>query len=115
MIPFNKPPYLGIEMENIQQALNSNKLCGDGQFTKECHHWIEENTGTVHALLTTSCTHALEMSAILADIEPGDEVIMAQGPWMSYSMYVLFLGVFVLSFISGYLYLKKVGIFSKNK
>lgn len=76
MIPFNKPPYMGKETEYINQAIDNNKICGDGEFTKKCNEWIEERTKTKKALLTTSCTHALEMAAILADIKDGDEVIM---------------------------------------
>jgi dTDP-4-amino-4,6-dideoxygalactose transaminase len=83
MIPFNVPPYLGTELEQIKQVLEKRKMCGDGHFTKECHRWLRENTGTIHALLTTSCTHALEMSAILADIKPEDEVIMPSYTFVS--------------------------------
>jgi dTDP-4-amino-4,6-dideoxygalactose transaminase len=72
-----------MELQNIQNVLENRKLCGDGQFTKECHQWLKENTGTFQALLTTSCTHALEMSAILADIQPGDEVIMPSYTFVS--------------------------------
>lgn len=75
MIPFNKPPFIGKETEYIKQAIDNNKICGDGDFTKKCNVWIEEKTKTKKALLTTSCTHALEMAAILADIKEGDEVI----------------------------------------
>lgn len=76
MINFNVPPFVGKETEYIQQAVNSHKICGDGEFTKKCSAWLEEKTGTKKALLTTSCTHATEMAAILIDIQPGDEVIM---------------------------------------
>lgn len=76
MINFNVPPYVGKEMKYIEQAIQNHKICGDGEFTKKCNQWLEERTGTVKALLTTSCTHATEMAAILADIQPGDEVIM---------------------------------------
>lgn len=75
MIDFNIPPYVGKEKEYISQAIDSRKICGDGQFTKKCHAWLEEKTGS-KALLTTSCSHSLDMSAILAKIGPGDEVIM---------------------------------------
>lgn len=75
MIDFNVPPYVGKEKEYISQAIDSRKICGDGQFTKKCHAWLEEKTGS-KALLTTSCSHSLDMSAILAKIGPGDEVIM---------------------------------------
>ena len=76
MISFNVPPYIGMEKEYIAQAIASKKICGDGMFTKRCSAWLEEKTGTAKALLTTSCTHATEMAALLANIQPGDEVIM---------------------------------------
>ena len=76
MIRFNVPPFTGKEMEYMKQAVENQKICGDGEFTKKCSEWIEERTDTKKCLLTTSCTHALEMSALLADIKPGDEVIM---------------------------------------
>ncbi len=82
-IDFNVPPYVGNEMEYIQQAVDVRKICGDGQFTKKCNAWIEEKTGTSKALLTTSCTHATEMAAILCDIKPGDEVIMPSYTFVS--------------------------------
>ena len=63
-------------MEYIAKAVKNQKICGDGEFTKKCDAWIEEKTGTKKSLLTTSCTHALELAALLADIKPGDEVIM---------------------------------------
>ena len=75
MIDFNIPPYVGKEKEYISQAIEARKICGDGQFTKKCNKWLEEKTGS-NVLLTTSCTSALDMAAILAKIEPGDEVIM---------------------------------------
>lgn len=76
MINFNIPPFIGKECEYIKEAIENNqKLCGDGPFTKKCNAWFEEEFKTPKALLTTSCTHALEMAAILADIQPGDEVI----------------------------------------
>lgn len=76
MINFNTPPYVGKEQDYIKQAIESNqKISGDGPFTKRCHEWFEENFNTKKALLTTSCTHALEMAAILINIQPGDEVI----------------------------------------
>lgn len=76
MINFNFPPVVGKEQEYIKEAIQNNKkLCGDGPFTKKCNTWFEEKFNTPKALLTTSCTHALEMGAILADIQPGDEVI----------------------------------------
>ena len=76
MIKFNIPPYTGKEKDYIAEAIASQKICGDGMFTKKCHQWIEDQTKTSKALLTTSCTHALEMPALLTDIKPGDEVIM---------------------------------------
>lgn len=76
MINFNVPPFTGKEYEYIKQAVDAQKICGDGQFTKKCNEWIEQNTGCEKALLTTSCTHATELAALLAGIEPGDEVIM---------------------------------------
>lgn len=76
MIPFNIPPYIGTELKYIEQAINNCKICGDGEFTQKCTSWLEEATGTSKALLTTSCTHATEMAALLCDIQPGDEVIM---------------------------------------
>ncbi|MGN1147013.1 MAG: dTDP-4-amino-4,6-dideoxygalactose transaminase [Lachnospiraceae bacterium] len=76
MINFNVPPYTGKEMDYIRQAVENQKICGDGEFTKKCNTWIEKKTGTFKCLLTTSCTHATELAALLADIEPGDEVIM---------------------------------------
>lgn len=83
MINFNVPPVVGTEIENIRQAITSKKICGDGKFTKLCNSWIEEEAGTAKALLTTSCTHALEMSALLADIQPGDEIIMPSYTFVS--------------------------------
>ena len=76
MINFNVPPCVDQAFEYIRQAVENQKICGDGEFTKKCNAWIEENTGCKKALLTTSCTHATELAALLADIQPGDEVIM---------------------------------------
>ena len=76
MIAFNVPPFTGKEMEYIKQAVDAQKICGDGQFTKNCNHWLEDKTGSKKALLTTSCTHATELAALLAEIKAGDEVIM---------------------------------------
>ena len=75
MLPFNKPPFTGKEFEYMRQALDNRKICGDGEFTKKCSRWLERKFNIRKALLTTSCTHALEMTAILANIQPGDEVI----------------------------------------
>lgn len=76
MINFNVPPYTGKEMEYIRQCVENQKICGDGVFTHKCNEWIEEKTGTAKCLLTTSCTHATELAALLAGIKEGDEVIM---------------------------------------
>ena len=76
MITFNRVPFTGSELPYIRQAIEWMKICGDGAFTKKCHAWLEERTGTARALLTTSGTHALEMAAILCDLQPGDEVIL---------------------------------------
>lgn len=76
MISFNVPPITGNEITYIKEAVDAHKICGDGQFTKKCNAWIEEKMGTSKALLTTSCTHATEMAALLLDIKEGDEVIM---------------------------------------
>ncbi len=83
MIPFNRPPFTGKEIEYMGEAIAAGKICGDGAFTKKCNAWIEEKTGTKKALLTTSCTHALEMSAILCGIKAGDEVIMPSFTFVS--------------------------------
>ena len=83
MIRFNVPPYTGKELEYIRQAVENKKICGDGDFTKKCNEWIEKKTGTTKALLTTSCTHATEMAALLCDIKPGDEVIMPSYTFVS--------------------------------
>ncbi len=83
MIDFNRPPYVGTEMTYIQEAISNNKLCGDGAFTKKCSAWMKEKLGTNYALLTTSCTHALEMAAHLCDLQPGDEVIMPSYTFVS--------------------------------
>lgn len=76
MIDFNVPPFIGNELFYIEEAIKNRKICGDGKFTQKCSAWLEEKTGTSKALLTTSCTHATEMAAILLDIKEGDEVIM---------------------------------------
>jgi dTDP-4-amino-4,6-dideoxygalactose transaminase len=83
MINFNVPPYVGTEELYIEEAINYRKICGDGVFTKKCDAWLEEHTGTGKALLTTSCTHATEMAALLAGIKPGDEVIMPSYTFVS--------------------------------
>lgn len=82
-IPFNKPFMTGKELWNIAQAHAAGHLAGDGAFTKKCHAWLESQTGAQKALLTHSCTAALEMSAILANLGPGDEVIMPSYTFVS--------------------------------
>ena len=76
MIEFNKAPFTGREIAYMQEAMNGHKLCGDGPFTKKCHAFLTERFGAAAAFLTTSCTHALEMAALLAGVGPGDEVIL---------------------------------------
>jgi dTDP-4-amino-4,6-dideoxygalactose transaminase len=76
MIPFNSPAFIGKEQQYIKEAIENRKLCGDGPFIKKCNTWFEKNFHTPKALLTTSCTHALEMAAILIDIQANDEVIV---------------------------------------
>ncbi|RON50704.1 dTDP-4-amino-4,6-dideoxygalactose transaminase [Pseudomonas frederiksbergensis] len=83
MIPFNKPPYTGNEDQYVLRAMRSSKMSGDGEFTALCHKWFEKSLGCVKALLTPSCTQALEMAAILIDIQPGDEVIMPSYTFVS--------------------------------
>ena len=83
MINFNVPPFTGKEMDYIKIAVENQKICGDGEFTKKCNAWIEERTGAAKCLLTTSCTHATEMAALLAEIKPGDEVIMPSYTFVS--------------------------------
>ncbi len=83
MIPFNVPPFTGKELEYIGKAVENNKICGDGEFTKKCDAWIEKKAGCNKALLTTSCTHATELAALLADVGPGDEVIMPSFTFVS--------------------------------
>lgn len=74
-IGFNKPPFTGNEFIYMQDALAKGKISGDGIYTKRCHEWLEKTLGVKKVLLTTSCTHALEMAAILLDIKLGDEII----------------------------------------
>lgn len=83
MIPFNKPPYVGDEERYITESIKSGKISGDGIFTKKCHKWFEEKLGCEKSLLTTSCTHALEMAAILINVKEGDEVIMPSYTFVS--------------------------------
>lgn len=82
-INFNVPPFTGREMIYIKQAVDAQKICGDGQFTAKCNKWIEDKTDCEKALLTTSCTHATELAALLANIGPGDEVIMPSYTFVS--------------------------------
>ncbi len=84
MIDFNVPPYLGVEMKYVEEAVAVNhKICGDGPFTHRCNEWLEKMTGIHKALLTTSCTHATELAAFLSDIKEGDEVIMPSYTFVS--------------------------------
>ena len=83
MIKFNVPPFVGGELNYINQAIAARKICGDGEFTKRCSRWIEERTGVNRALLTTSCSHSLEMAALLVDIQEGDEVILPSYTFVS--------------------------------
>ena len=82
-IPFNKPYMTGKELYYIAEAKFGNMLAGDGPFTKRCHQWLEQQTGCSKALLTHSCTAALEMAALLLDIQPGDEIIMPSYTFVS--------------------------------
>ena len=82
-VPFNKPYMTGKELWYISQAHASGHLAGDGQFTKKCSAWLEQRIGCQKALLTHSCTAALEMAAILTDVQPGDEVIMPSYTFVS--------------------------------
>lgn len=75
-INFNVPPYVETAADYIAECVKNQKICGDGAYTKKCNEWIEERTGTTKCLLTTSCTHATELAALLAKIQAGDEVIM---------------------------------------
>jgi dTDP-4-amino-4,6-dideoxygalactose transaminase len=82
-IPFNKPYLVGHELRYIEEAVRSGKISGDGLFTKKCHQFLEERYGFKKCLLTTSCTDALEMAALLIDIKPGDEVIVPSYTFVS--------------------------------
>ncbi len=83
MIQFNVPLITGNELDNLSHAIASSKLSGDGEYTKKCHSWLEDCCQVKKALLTTSCTHAMEMAAILIDTKPGDEIIMASYTFVS--------------------------------
>lgn len=82
-VDFNRPVLVGSEFEYMRQAIENAHLSGDGPFTKKCHAFLENELGAQKALLTTSCTHALEMSAILLNIQPGDEVIIPDFTFVS--------------------------------
>ena len=83
MINFNVPPFTGKETEYIMEAVKAQKICGDGQFTKKCNAWLEEKTGSKKVLLTTSCTHATELAALLMKVKAGNEVIMPSYTFVS--------------------------------
>lgn len=82
-IPFNKPCVVGTEMDYMQQAAASQHISGDGPFTRQCHTLLQQHLGVPHVLLTTSCTHALEMAALLLRLKPGDEVIVPSFTFVS--------------------------------
>lgn len=83
LINFNVPSVVGNELKYIEDAINAGHLSGDGKYSKECHKWLEKTIGTKKALLTTSCTHALEMAALLLNIQADDEVIMPSYTFVS--------------------------------
>ena len=83
MIPFNKPPLTGNEEKYVLESMKSSKISGDGEFTKRCHKWFEDRLDCKKVLLTPSCTHALEMAALLLEIKEGDEVIMPSYTFVS--------------------------------
>ncbi|MBK8870707.1 MAG: dTDP-4-amino-4,6-dideoxygalactose transaminase [Elusimicrobia bacterium] len=83
IIPFNRPYLTGKELSNISQAYSNSQLAGDGPFSRRCHQWLQKQTGSKSALLTHSCTAALEMAALLLDICPGDEIIMPSYTFVS--------------------------------
>lgn len=83
VIPFNKPYLSGPETRYIEEAVRSGKISGDGIFTKRCHQFFEQQLGFHKVLLTTSCTDALEMAALLLDLNPGDEVIVPSYTFVS--------------------------------
>lgn len=83
LIPFNKPCFEGKELVYIAEAIRNGHISGDGEFTRRCHVFFEEELGITKAFLTTSCTHALEMAAILLDIKAGDEVIVPSFTFVS--------------------------------
>lgn len=83
MIAFNVPPYVGNELTYIKQAAENHKISGDGEYTAKCNSWLEKKTGANRVLLSTSCTHALEMAALLAEIKEGDEIILPSYTFVS--------------------------------
>jgi len=83
MIPYNKPLFIGTEEKYVLESIHSNSISGNGKFTKKCQQWFENKLGCSKALLTPSCTHALEMAALLLDIKPGDEIIMPSFTFVS--------------------------------
>jgi dTDP-4-amino-4,6-dideoxygalactose transaminase len=82
-IPFNRPAVVGEEFRYMREAMAAGRISGDGQFTRRCHALLEEELGAARVLLTTSCTHALEMSALLLDLAPGDEVVIPSFTFVS--------------------------------
>ena len=83
MIDFNRPAFVGKELEYINDAVKRGMLCGDGEYTRKCSQWMKDKFQVNHVMLTTSCTHALEMAAYLAQIQPGDEMIMPSYTFVS--------------------------------
>src|SRR5437667_9288062 len=83
MIPFNSPSIAGREMEYVREAAASSHLAGDGPFTRKCERLLQDSLRGARVLLTTSCTHAIEMSALLLDFGPGDEVIVPSFTFVS--------------------------------
>lgn len=83
MIHFNIAPYTGNELKYIKKAVDNHKICGDGEFTAKCSNWIQKQMEVRNVFLTTSCTHALEIAALMCDIKPGDEVIMPSYTFVS--------------------------------
>lgn len=83
MIHFNVPPYVKASRGYIMECVNNEKICGDGSYTKKCNEWLENRMGAAKCLLTTSCTHATELAALLCDIKKGDEVIMPSYTFVS--------------------------------
>ncbi|HEV7514937.1 MAG TPA: aminotransferase class I/II-fold pyridoxal phosphate-dependent enzyme, partial [Thermoanaerobaculia bacterium] len=82
-IPFNRPALVGTEFRTMQEAVEKGKISGDGEFSRRCQAILESELGAAKVLLTTSCTHALEMTALLLDIQPGDEVILPSFTFVS--------------------------------